>query len=80
MNITVKQKKILSLVPTDILFQTAYWGQVKSRLGYKAVAFDFKSSTGQQGDFLVLIRPFGQGFAIAHVPQGPELSIDPEKH
>jgi len=79
MNIAVKQKKIQELNPTDILFQTAYWGHVKSRLGYKPVAFDFKSSTGQQGDFLVLIKTFGNGLAVAYVPQGPELNLDPEK-
>ena len=80
MNIRVQPKKINALLPTDILFQTSYWSQVKSRLGWKPVAFDFTSSTGQQGDLLVLLKSLGRDFTVAYVPQGPESEPDPEKY
>ncbi|HPK54157.1 MAG TPA: peptidoglycan bridge formation glycyltransferase FemA/FemB family protein [Smithellaceae bacterium] len=80
MNIVLQPKMIRDLLPTDILFQTAYWGRVKSRLGWQSVAFDFQSSAGQSGDVLVLIRPLNSGIAAAYVPQGPEAGPDPEKY
>lgn len=80
MDIDLQPKKIHGLFPTDILFQTAYWSQVKSRLGWKTAAFDFRSSTGQQGDILALIRPLRHDLAFACVPQGPEARPDPEKY
>ena len=56
MNIGVQPKNISALLPTDILFQTPYWSRVKSRLGWKPAAFDYRSSTGQSGDILLLTR------------------------
>jgi lipid II:glycine glycyltransferase (peptidoglycan interpeptide bridge formation enzyme) len=78
MNIDIHSKNTKELFPKDILFQTSYWSEVKFRLGWKPVAFDFKSSTGLKGDFLVLIRSLGCGLASAHVPQGPEVGPEPE--
>ena len=80
MKIYVQPKRVEALLPTDILFQTTYWSQVKSRLGWKPFAFDFQSSAGNRGDVLVLIRPLGCGLAAAYVFQGPETEPDPEKH
>lgn len=80
MKIDVKPKNIHKLFPTDILFQTSYWGHVKHRLGYKPAAFDFSSSIGQKGDLLVLVKPLDQNHAAAYVPQGPESGPDPEKY
>lgn len=80
MNVHLKLKQAASLIPTDILFQTTYWSQVKSRLGWAPKAFDFESSNGRQGDVLVLIRPIGQRLAGAYVPQGPEVGLDPEEY
>lgn len=80
MHIEIQPKTVDELVPTDILFQTSYWGQVKSRLGWESAAFDFSSSTGQKGDFLLLSRPIGQGLRVAYVPQGPESGPDPDTY
>ncbi len=80
MKIDVCPKPINTLEPSDILFQTSYWGKVKARLGWKPVAFDFHSSTGQQGDVMLLIRPLGSGLAAACVPQGPEWGPAPEHY
>lgn len=80
MDICLKPKNLKALLPTDILFQTTYWSQVKSNLGWKPVAFDFQSSTGQTGDVMVVIRSFNNGLAAAYVPQGPEVEPDSEKY
>ena len=80
MKINLKLKKVHALVPTDILFQTSYWGRVKSSLGWHPMAFDFQSSNGQYGDILILIRPLGHNYAAAYVPQGPETEPDPEQY
>lgn len=80
MKIDVCPKNIHTLHPSDILFQTSYWGKVKARLGWKPVAFDFHASTGQRGDVMLLIRSLGSGFSIAYVPQGPEWGPVPEQY
>jgi len=66
-----------ALMPTDIIFQTPYWAQVKSRLGYKPLAFDLESK--RCGDVLVLLQPCGEK-KIAVVPQGPEYVPDEENY
>ena len=58
------------LYPTDILFQTPYWAQVKSQMGMAPMAFDIHSSE-TWGDVLVLIKNHC-GHKLALVPQGPE--------
>jgi len=80
MKIDVEMKNVHSLIPTDILFQTKYWGRVKSILGWQPMAFDFESSGGQCGDLLVLVRPLSRNLATAFVPQGPESEPDPEQY
>lgn len=80
MKIDVIPKNINRLCPTDILFQTTYWSHVKNHLGYKPSAFDFASSTGQKGDLLVLIKPLGNIYSAAYVPQGPESGPAPEHY
>jgi len=79
MNIQLQPKDVYGLIPTDILFQTVFWSQVKSQLGWKPFAFDFNSSA-LQGDILVLIRNFGHGISAAYVPQGPEYGPAPESY
>jgi len=66
--------------PTDILFQTAYWAQVKARLGWQPHAFDIAPRTGNQGDLLILVKSIDADTAIAYAPQGPELSPVPEDY
>ncbi|NCC85425.1 MAG: peptidoglycan bridge formation glycyltransferase FemA/FemB family protein [Clostridia bacterium] len=66
----LSSKKTDTLLPTDILFQTPYWAQVKSSQGLEPLAFDIVSA-GPWGDVLVLLKPCGKR-KIAVVPQGPE--------
>lgn len=73
MNVGLTSKKLRELNPTDIVFQTEYWGKVKDRLGWKAYAFDIGSSLSG-GDVLVLIKSSCGNSPVAYVPQGPELA------
>ncbi|MBE1425904.1 lipid II:glycine glycyltransferase (peptidoglycan interpeptide bridge formation enzyme) [Desulfomicrobium macestii] len=70
-------KKPEALLPTDIFFQTPYWAQVKSRQGFKPLAFDLESR--KCGDVLVLLQPLGDK-KVAVVPQGPEYAPDEENY
>ncbi len=79
MNINLRSKDASDLLPTDILFQTTFWSHVKSEMGWKAHAFDLTSS-GPEGDVLVLTRSFADGVTAAYVPQGPEHSPRPEHY
>jgi lipid II:glycine glycyltransferase (peptidoglycan interpeptide bridge formation enzyme) len=65
-------KETEELQPTDILFQTPYWAQVKSSLGLTPQAYDVFSS-GPWGDVLVLLKTVGD-HKVALVPQGPEVA------
>ena len=64
--------------PTDILFQTAYWAQVKARLA--AARLRHRPPAGNQGDLLILVKSIDADTAIAYAPQGPELSPVPEDY
>lgn len=79
MKVDLKRKEPESLFPTDIVFQTHFWSQVKSRLGWKAKAFNFFSSD-IDGDVLVLTRRLENGVSVAYVPQGPERGPEPEEY
>ena len=79
MNIQLRSKDALTLLPTSILFQTAFWSHVKSELGWKAHAFDL-ASPGPAGDVLVLTKTVVDGVTAAYVPQGPEHSPNPEQY
>jgi lipid II:glycine glycyltransferase (peptidoglycan interpeptide bridge formation enzyme) len=79
MKVHLKQKDAGRLLPTDIVFQTVFWGDVKSRLGWKPLAFDFTSS-GPEGDVLVLTKAILPGFSVAYVPQGPEYGPEPDRY
>lgn len=68
--VNVIAKATNELNPTDILFQTPYWAQVKSQMGMAPMAFDILSSQ-TWGDVLVLIKNHC-GHKLALVPQGPE--------
>lgn len=75
----LKPKHIGSLLPTDILFQTSYWGEVKQQTGCSVQAFDIAAGN-PAGDILVLIQSHGPNGAIASVPQGPEFAPPPENY
>ena len=70
--VDVIAKATNELNPTDILFQTPYWAQVKSHMGMAPLAFDIHS-TETWGDVLVLIKDHC-GHKMALVPQGPEYA------
>ncbi|MCK9460112.1 MAG: peptidoglycan bridge formation glycyltransferase FemA/FemB family protein [Proteobacteria bacterium] len=71
MSAVVEPKPIQALVPTDIAFQTRYWGETKSRLGHRACAFDF-AMHGVEGDLLLFEHEIAAGITAAYVPLGPE--------
>mgnify|MGYP000927266692 FL=1 len=79
MQIRTNRKRPASLLPTDILYQTSYWGAVKARLGWKALAVDFRSQVAE-GDVLVLTRPVTDGLSVAYVPHGPENGPPPDDY
>jgi len=79
MKIKLKRKEVKFLFPTDIVFQTFFWGRVKSQLGWSPAAFNY-SCPGVDGDLLVLTRTFDRGATVAYVPQGPEFGPEPEKY
>ena len=71
MRISVEIKPSQGLVPTPIMFQTAWWSDVKSRLGCTSLAVDYGSST-VTGDLLVVTSRIAEKVCMAHVPYGPE--------
>ena len=75
----VEPKDAWSLYPTDILFQTPFWSEVKLQLGWKTHAFDYRAS-GVDGDILILTRHLGKGIHAAYVQQGPENGPHPEEY
>lgn len=79
MKISLAPKTLRALEPTDIVYQTLYWGQVKSQLGWKPLAFDIGSSM-PRGDVLVLTKSLGINGSAAYVPQGPEFAPAPEDY
>lgn len=80
MALTLSPKALSELVPTDIVFQTAFWGQVKSHLGWKPLAFDIGGSVSR-GDVLVLTHSFGNGLerktGVCHVSGSPQKAGTP---
>lgn len=77
-DVDIRSKAMAALFPTDILFQTSYWAQVKARLGLQPRAFDIPTA-GPDKDVLVLLKPFG-GRSVAIVPQGPEHAPSEEEY
>lgn len=79
MAITLAPKELKKLFPTDILFQTTFWGQVKARIGWEPRAFDIASDDARS-DVLLLNQPFGDNRVAAYIPQGPEYAPTPENY
>ena len=79
MKIKLKQKKTREVLPSDIVFQTAFWSAVKSQLGWNSLAFDL-TSPGLEGDVLVLTKTSSSGISIAYVPQGPEFCPETDQY
>lgn len=78
MLVSVSTKPAHDLLPTGILFQTAWWSAVKRRLGSLPLAADYSSSTAT-GDLLVITRRIADGVSMAHIPYGPEWGPDTEE-
>ncbi len=79
MTLNLAPKILRALEPTDIVYQTRYWGHVKSHMGWKPLAFDIGSSR-PRGDMLVLTKSLGANGTAAYVPQGPEFAPHPEEY
>lgn len=79
-----RQKDIEEVFRTPIVQQTAFWSEVKRRMGISSMACNFRvpasGITGEAGndstitsDVLVVLRQIDQNHSIAYVPYGPEL-------
>jgi lipid II:glycine glycyltransferase (peptidoglycan interpeptide bridge formation enzyme) len=79
MRLRVTPKKVTKLFPTDIVFQTRYWAQVKANLGWKPRAYDI-DGVFSNNDMLVLIKSLGGGISAAYIPQGPEFAPNHENY
>ena len=75
----LSSKNPQALVPTDIVFQTPYWADVKSRLGFMPMAFDLYTSD-RWGDVLVLLQQYDTDATLAYVPQGPEHAPEQDSY
>lgn len=79
-----RQKEIEEVFRTPIVQQTAFWSEVKRRMGISSIACNFSVTeadiTGQgegsraiTSDMLVVLRQVDANHSIAYVPYGPEL-------
>lgn len=87
MHIQVFRKDTHELYTTPLLQQTAYWSEVKSRLGFVPLAFEMlvrekdmhpgiRSSARLADDVLVLYMKIADDQAVCYIPYGPLLSPD----
>ena len=78
------QKDIAEVLSTSIVQQTAFWSEVKHRMGVQSIACDFRVrasdiyTTVENGqviasDMVVELKPVGAHHTVAYVPYGPEL-------
>lgn len=79
-----RQKHIEELFRTPIVQQTAFWSEVKRRMGISSIACNFmvtedivkpqgKANRNIVSDLLVILRQIDSNHSIAYVPYGPEL-------
>jgi hypothetical protein len=89
MEVIIENKIPKAIDRKSILQQTAFWSEVKKRLGIDSKAFEIKaraadiyaSSTENQfevDDMLVLLQPIGNEHSIGYVPYGPTLKPSEE--
>lgn len=80
----IHPKRTTELYATPIVQQTAYWSAVKSVMGERTLALDFKaqraglydepkSNVEITSDILVIIQRIDSGYSMAYVPYGPEI-------
>lgn len=83
------KKDISELYKTPILQQTAFWSIVKSKIGQKSIAVNFRLNKNSlysniisdeiiNSDILVIIQQLNKTDSIAYVPYGPELEPENE--
>jgi lipid II:glycine glycyltransferase (peptidoglycan interpeptide bridge formation enzyme) len=79
-----RQKQIEEVFRTPIVQQTAFWSEVKRRMGISSIACNFRvteaditaqgeGSKAINSDVLVVLRQVDANHSIAYVPYGPEL-------
>lgn len=84
----VFKKEIEDVSQTSIVQQTAFWSEVKRKMGLIPTAIDFSVDNSAireddrirgsiNGDVLVFIRKTDRNSSVAYVPYGPE--IEPEE-
>ncbi len=84
MNVLVEKKVTKNINKTGILQQTAFWSQVKRKIGVKSKAFDIKVKASDlypdsirqnvvMDDLLILFQSIGDDYSIGYVPYGPTL-------
>jgi lipid II:glycine glycyltransferase (peptidoglycan interpeptide bridge formation enzyme) len=84
-----RQKHIEEVFRTPIVQQTAFWSEVKRRMGISSIACNFRvaerdikvkgeGSRTITSDMLVVLRQVDSNHSIAYVPYGPELEPDDE--
>lgn len=81
-------KEAYDLYKTPIVQQTAFWSQVKSKLGFQSIAINYKSRKSDlfnensteyiHSDVLVILQQIDAKRSIAYVPYGPELEPSEE--
>jgi lipid II:glycine glycyltransferase (peptidoglycan interpeptide bridge formation enzyme) len=88
---SLEKKEIEEIRPTNILPQTTFWGELKSKQGFIPCAFELtvsknllynssNSSVKINDDILVLIKYIDANRCYAYVPYGPKLEPDFENH
>lgn len=59
------------------LFQSCFWGALKSAQGWTPRGFRVRSGE-ESAPLLVLTREYAPGFRLAYVPAGPDSNVPPE--
>lgn len=85
----VHNKAIEELYSTPIVQQTAFWSEVKNKLGIDTLAVNFKSRLSGlyhsfekdqliASDMLVILQQIDRNHSVAYIPYGPELEPNEE--
>lgn len=85
----VQNKAVEELYATPIVQQTAFWSEVKNKLGTNTLAVNFKSRLSGlyhsfendaliASDMLVVLQQIDKRHSVAYIPYGPELEPNEE--
>ncbi len=88
MLLDIRKKDTDELNKTPILQQTAFWSEVKNKLGAETLAVGFKSRESDifhsrsdkllVSDLLIVLQQIDRNHSVAYVPYGPELEPSDE--